>query len=43
LTDATNVTVQLVKDLAEGSECWQAVFPAPATKTGPLLFEDKIP
>jgi hypothetical protein len=43
LTDGSNVTVQLVKNPGSGPECWQAVFPAPATKTGPLLFQDQIP
>jgi hypothetical protein len=43
LTGASNVTVQLVKDSASGPECWQTVFPAPATKTGSLVFQDQAP
>jgi hypothetical protein len=42
-TDTTSVTVQLVMNPGSGTTCWQAVFPSPPKKTGPLLFKDQIP
>ena len=43
ITDMSTVTVQLLKDVDSGSECWEAVFEAPAGKNTPLKFSDKLP
>ena len=39
-TQAADLTVQLVT--SQGN-CWQAVFPSPATKSTGEQFKDKIP
>lgn len=45
ITDATAVTVQLVKNPGSGPECWELKLPAPAkaNDTTKELFLDKIP
>jgi hypothetical protein len=44
VTDASGVTVQLVKDPASGPECWSATFAAPAKRNDPaeLKFLDDL-
>ena len=41
LDEATGVTVQMIR--SDGSQCWQAVFPAPARKNTGTLFRARIP
>lgn len=43
MTQSTAVTVQLVKDAAEGAGCWESVFPAPAIRSNDADFSDRIP
>jgi hypothetical protein len=40
LDQDTNVTMQLVR--SDGGVCWQAVYPAPASKNGNGQFKEKI-
>lgn len=37
------VTVQLVKNTADGADCWEATFPAPAAIDGASKFKDNLP
>jgi len=43
LAQSTAVTVQLVKNLGSGSECWESVFTPAAIKSDATQFKDKLP
>jgi len=40
VNQTTNVTVQLLRSTTSGTQCWEAVFPAPAKKNKSTLFRD---
>ena len=37
------VRVQLVKNPADGADCWEATLPAPATIDAAARFKDSLP
>lgn len=43
LTDATAITVQVIKNTSAGAECWGAALPPPAKRNDGVKFSDALP